>query len=157
MLSIVDEAPVASTSIRYRRWTLPVGGGEGEVIASRSQQATKEALDAMRRRAPFRFREIHPDNDSGLINAVVWQYCRKAKIRMSRSRPYQKNDNAWVEQRNWTHVRKLVGYRRLDTMAELALMRKLYETGDAVQELLPAHDEAGVESAARRQDSPPLR
>jgi hypothetical protein len=45
---------------------------------------------------------------------------------MSRSRPYKKNDNAWVEQRNWTHVRKLVGYGRFDTTAELALMRELY-------------------------------
>ena len=46
---------------------------------------------------------------------------------MSRSRPYKKNDNAWVEQKNWTHVRKLVGYRRLDTTAELVVMRELYE------------------------------
>ena len=46
---------------------------------------------------------------------------------MSRSRPYQKNDNAWVEQRNWTHVRKLVGYGRFDTTAELAILRELYE------------------------------
>jgi hypothetical protein len=45
---------------------------------------------------------------------------------MSRSRPYQKNDNAWVEQRNWTHVRKVVGYRPLDTAGELAILRELY-------------------------------
>ena len=46
---------------------------------------------------------------------------------MSRSRPYKKNDNAWVEQRNWTHVRKLMGYRRFDTTGELAVMRELYK------------------------------
>ena len=45
---------------------------------------------------------------------------------MSRSRPYQKNDNAWVEQRNWTHVRKMVGYQRYDTMPELLVLRELY-------------------------------
>ena len=45
---------------------------------------------------------------------------------MSRSRPYKKNDNAWVEQKNWTHVRKLVGYGRFDTTGELAVMRELY-------------------------------
>lgn len=45
---------------------------------------------------------------------------------MSRSRPYQKNDNAWVEQKNWTHVRKVVGYRRYDTMRELALLNQVY-------------------------------
>jgi len=61
----------------------------------------------MRKRAPFRFREIHPDNDSRLMNDLLWRFCRNRKIRMSRSRPYKKNDNAWIEQRNWTHVRKL--------------------------------------------------
>jgi hypothetical protein len=99
---------------------------EGEAITSRSQQATQEGLDAIRKRAPFRFLEIHPDNDSGMINGLLWGYCRKARIKMSRSRPYKKNDNAWVEQKNWTHVRKLVGYGRFDTTAELAVMRELY-------------------------------
>lgn len=100
---------------------------EAEAITSRSQQATQEGLDRIRRRAPFRIKEIHPDNDSRLVNDLLWRYCRKRKIRMSRSRPYKKNDNAWVEQRNWTHVRKVVGYRRLDTTAEWQLLRQLYE------------------------------
>src|SRR5260370_25234976 len=47
-------------------------------------------------------------------------------MKMARSRPYQKNDNAWVEQRNWTHVRKVVGYRRMDTTGELLILRELY-------------------------------
>ena len=80
----------------------------------------------IRKRAPFRFREIHPDNDSGLINDLLWRYCRRRQIRLSRSRPYKKNDNAWVEQRNWSHVRKVVGYRRFDTAQELAALRGLY-------------------------------
>jgi hypothetical protein len=46
---------------------------------------------------------------------------------MSRSRPYQKNDNAWVEQKNWTHVRKLVGYRRMASTAQCEVLRELYE------------------------------
>jgi len=75
---------------------------------------------------PFRIREIHPDNDTGMINDLLWNYCRGARIKMSRSRPYKKNDNAWVEQRNWTHIRKVVGYRRLDTPGELAILRELY-------------------------------
>ncbi len=45
---------------------------------------------------------------------------------MSRSRPYEKNDNAWVEQKNWTHVRKVVGYRRFDRQAEQEVLRQLY-------------------------------
>ena len=102
------------------------GWWEGEAIGSRSQQATKEGWEAIRARLPFEVKEIHPDNDGGLINDLLWGYCRSAGIRMSRSRPYQKNDNAWVEQRNWTHVRKQVGYQRLDTTAELRGLRALY-------------------------------
>ena len=102
------------------------GWWEGEAIAARTQEATREALDAIRKRAPFRFREIHPDNDSGLINDLLWRYCRRRNIKLSRSRPYKKNDNAWVEQRNWTHVRKVVGYSRFDTTGELAALRRLY-------------------------------
>jgi hypothetical protein len=61
-----------------------------------------------------------------MVNDLLWRYCKEAGIRMSRSRPYKKNDNAWVEQRNWTHVRKVVGYQRLDTTTELGILRKLY-------------------------------
>ena len=104
------------------------GWWEGEAIGSRSQEATKEGMEAIRARLPFGIKEIHPDNDRGLINGLLWRYCREAGIRMSRSRPYQKNDNAWVEQRNWTHVRKQVGYQRLDTTAELRELRTLYES-----------------------------
>ena len=100
---------------------------EGEAILRRTQEATRDGLDRIRKRLPFPIREIHPDNDTGLINDLLWRYCRKARIRMSRSRPYKKNDNAWVEQRNWTHVRKVVGYRRLDSGAELEALRELYE------------------------------
>lgn len=103
------------------------GWWEGEAIMGRSQVATKVGLEGIRQRLPFRIREIHPDNDSGMINDLVWGYCQEAKIKMSRSRPYQKNDNCWVEQRNWTHVRKVAGYRRLDTAVELAMLRELYQ------------------------------
>lgn len=102
------------------------GWWEGEAITARTQEATREALDRIRKRAPFRFREIHPDNDHGLINDLLWRYCRKRQIKLSRSRPYKKNDNAWVEQRNWTHVRKEVGYRRFDTTSELVALSALY-------------------------------
>lgn len=102
------------------------GWWEGEPISARTQQATKEAIERIRQRIPFRIREIHPDNDGGFINELLWGYCKQKGIRMSRSRPYQKNDNAWVEQRNWTHVRKMVGYQRYDTMPELLLLRELY-------------------------------
>jgi hypothetical protein len=107
---------------------IATGWWEGEAIMGRSQLATKAGMECIRQRLPFPILEIHPDNDSGMINDLVWEYCQDAGIQMSRSRPYQKNDNCWVEQRNWTHVRKVAGYRRLDTPGELAILRELYES-----------------------------
>ncbi len=123
-----DTLQVGNVQVDYVEHCGRSAGGwwEGEAIASRSQQATQEGLEAIRQRAPLRFREIHPDNDRGFINDLLRRYCERARIKMSRSRPYKKNDNAWVEQRNWTHVRKIVGYRRFDTTAELLVMRELY-------------------------------
>lgn len=107
---------------------IATGWWEGEPQMGRSQQASETSFDAVRERVPFRIREIHPDNDSALLNELLWKYCRKRRIALSRSRPYEKNDNAWVEQKNWTHVRKVVGYRRFDREEELAVMRELYRT-----------------------------
>lgn len=118
------------------------GWWECEAIMRRTQQATRDGMDRMRKRLPFRILEIHPDNDTGMINNLMWEYCKKAKIQMSRSRPYKKNDNAWVEQRNWTHVRKQVGYSRMDSQRELELLNSLYEKLRLVQELLSAVNEA---------------
>lgn len=99
---------------------------EGQAIAVRSQHATKEGLSLMRPRFPFRIRELHPDNDSALVNNLLLDWCREQRIQLSRSRPYQKNDNAWIEQKNWTHVRKVVGYGRFDRMSELRLLNEIY-------------------------------
>jgi hypothetical protein len=65
------------------------GWWEGEAIPARTQEATREALDRIRKRMPFRMREIHPDNDSGLINDLLWRYCRQRRIKLTRSRPYK--------------------------------------------------------------------
>jgi hypothetical protein len=99
---------------------------EGGVVVDRTQAATKAELDRLRRGWPFRIRELHPDNDSSLINHLLVDYCRRNQIALSRSRPLKKNDNCWVEQKNWTHVRKLVGYHRLSREREARLLRSLY-------------------------------
>jgi len=109
------------------------GWWEGVAIARRSQQATEQGVEQIRLRTPFRIKELHPDNDSGLLNDLLWRYCRHWRIRLSRSRPYRKNDNAWVEQKNWTHVRKVVGYGRYDSPAELALINEIYEVSRLFQ------------------------
>ena len=102
------------------------GWWEGCAMLGRSQQGTQIALENIRRRLPFPFREIHPDNDACLLNDLVYRWARQHRIRMSRSRPLQKNDNAWVEQHNWTHVRKMIGYRRFDTPDQVQLLNTLY-------------------------------
>lgn len=100
---------------------------EGQAQIGRSQRFTHQSLKNITKRLPFTLKEIHPDNDSGIINNLIYSYCKKEKIRMSRSRPNKKNDNAYVEQKNWTHVRKIFGYLRYDTEEELEIINDLYQ------------------------------
>jgi len=103
------------------------GWWEGEAIMGRGQHPTLEALKEIRKRTPFNWLEIHSDNDSAFINAHLFRYCQAGGLRFSRSRPNKKNDNAYVEQKNWTCVKKIFGYLRYDTPEELVLMNSLYE------------------------------
>lgn len=102
------------------------GWWAGRAMLGRSQSAAVEAFQFIHSALPFHIREIHPDNDSAFLNDLLYRYCRQHHIAMSRSRPLHCNDNAWVEQRNWTHVRKVVGYRRLDTQQQVDLLNGLY-------------------------------
>ncbi len=112
-------------------WTLSVvdiatNWWQGEALIDRSQSSAWLALDRIRRRLPFRLREIHPDNDASPLNRTLVQYCQQNQILLSRSRPLKKNDNCGVEQKNWTHVRKLVGYHRLSGELQRRLLEELY-------------------------------
>ena len=60
------------------------------------------------------------------INDILYKYCCREKLEFTRSRPSRKNDNAYIEQKNWTHVRKILGYLRYDTPAELSIINDLY-------------------------------
>lgn len=70
------------------------------------------ALWHTRAALPFPLRELHTDNGSEFLNDGLVRWCRKEAIRFTRGRPYKKNDQAWGEQKNWTAVRKLIGYDR---------------------------------------------
>ncbi len=63
---------------------------------------------------------------SEFINQHLFRYCETREIEFTRGRPYKKDDNAYVEQKNWTHVRKLLGWDRYDSPAALAAMSDLY-------------------------------
>ena len=106
---------------------IATGWWEGQAVMGRGQQGVFEALKQIRRRCPFRWRGIDCDNDSAFINDELYRYCRRERLPFTRSRPGHKNDNAYIEQKNYTHVRQVFGYQRYDTAEELALMNRLYE------------------------------
>lgn len=107
-----------------------IGSGwwEGEPVMGRTAWAVERALGCAQYRFPFPWQEMHTDNGPEFINETVWRYARRARIAFSRSRPYAKNDNCFVEQKNGAHVRKMVGYHRYDTRAEYDLLKNLYRT-----------------------------
>jgi len=76
---------------------------------------------------PFPILGIDSDNGSEFINAHLFDYCVANKITFTRGRPGNKNDGSHVEQKNWTHVRSLVGYLRFDTPAELAVLNEIWD------------------------------
>lgn len=102
------------------------GWWEGDALIGKGQMRTLEAIDRARRRSPVAWVEAHPDNGSNLLNWHMHAYAEEHHIELSRSRPYQKNDNCFVEQKNSTHVRWEFGYLRYDTEAELTVMQDLY-------------------------------
>lgn len=105
---------------------IATGWWEGEGIMGRGQGRTFGALKAIRKRYPFAWKEIHSDNGSEFINWQLLRYIHSEKLGFSRSRPNKKNDNCFVEQKNWTHIKKFVGYFRYDTSKELWLLNLLY-------------------------------
>jgi hypothetical protein len=93
------------------------GWTETRAVLGRGQQGVRDALEAIRQALPFPLRGIDSDNGSEFINDHLFRYCRGQAIQFTRGRPYKKDDNAHIEQKNWTHVRRLLGYVRYDSEA----------------------------------------
>jgi len=102
------------------------GWTETRAVLGKSQEGVRAALEAVRQALPFPLRGIDSDNGSEFINAHLWGYCQTRAIQFTRGRPYKKDDNAHIEQKNWTHVRRLLGYVRYDTEAARAALDDLY-------------------------------
>ncbi len=100
---------------------------ETRAVLGRGEVAVQEALEAIRQELPFPLRGIDTDNGSEFINDHLYRYCQAQAIQFTRGRPYKKDDNAHIEQKNWTHVRKVVGYLRYDTPAAVAALNDLYQ------------------------------
>src|ERR1051325_10140897 len=69
---------------------------------------------------------LDSDNGSEFVNKELLRYCQKERLTFTRARPYRKNDNCYVEQKNYSVVRQTVGYQRFDTTAELMVLKQLY-------------------------------
>jgi hypothetical protein len=85
-----------------------------------------EALERVRQGLPFPLRALDVDNGSEFVNETMIQYCLRHGIELTRSRPYRKNDQAWIEQKNGAIVRKLLGYRRFEGIAAAQVLSRLY-------------------------------
>lgn len=99
---------------------------ERRAVYGRGQTNVLAALKDIAEALPFKLKGIDSDNDSAFINNHLKAFCDKDQIQFTRSRAYKKNDNAHIEQKNWTHVRKLFGYVRYDSEEALTAMNSLY-------------------------------
>lgn len=105
---------------------IATGWWEGEVILGKGQLNTTSGLDRAKNRYPFSWQGIHPDNGTEFLNYHLFDYCQKQGLEFTRSRPYKKNDNCFVEQKNKTHVKRFVGWLRYDTSQEQRILNDLY-------------------------------
>lgn len=113
----------------YTLTAVDVATGWTECLAlpNKTQIAVSNAIRALRLRLPFPLLGIDCDNGSEFINDLLYRYCLEEKITFTRSRPYKKNDQAYVEQKNGSVVRNTVGYDRFETEEDLQLLQVVYE------------------------------
>ena len=105
------------------------GWSERVMLLGRGYQAMERAFKQVIERLPFPVKELHPDNGTEFFNYHLVRFWKErvAGVHLSRSRPYQKNDNCHVEQKNDTLVRQYFGELRLDTPSQIAAGNALYE------------------------------
>jgi hypothetical protein len=105
---------------------ISTGWTDCQAVFPRNRHTVLQAIQAMQARLPFALLGLDSDNGSEFINEMLLQYCQYQKITFTRSRPYHKNDQAHVEQKNWSVVRHLVGYERFETAVEYNLLQSIY-------------------------------
>jgi len=98
---------------------------ESVTILGKSQEEVRKAMEIVENALPFALRGVDSDNGGEFINDLLYRHFRDRQVQFTRGRPYKKDDNAHIEQKNWTHVRKLYGYVRYDTPEALAAMNDL--------------------------------
>jgi len=108
--------------------TVDVATGWSECVGvwGKGQQRVGSAVHRVRQRLPFALMGLDSDNGSEFINQHLFDYCQREKITFTRSRSYKKNDSCHVEQKNWSVVRRLVGYDRYSSKAALETLDRVY-------------------------------
>jgi len=105
------------------------GWCEPTAVLGRSQLVMEDGFRRILRRLPFPVLQVHPDNGSEFFNHHLVRFWKEAagNVQLSRSRPFHKNDNRFVEQKNSSLIRAYLGYERLDSVAQTRALNDLYD------------------------------
>jgi len=130
-IDLVDHSGGQITRGREHAWTLcftdvKTGWTECAAVRNKAQVHVFAAIQRVRQRLPFPLLGIDSDSGSEFINDQLYRYCVEEKITFTRGRAGRKNDGAYVEQKNWSVVRRAVGYGRYDSPEQLDLLNTLY-------------------------------
>lgn len=104
------------------------GWSEQAAIMGKSERFTLNEIKKIQKRLPFKLYGLDSDNGSEFINWHMYEYCKENRITFTRGRPYYKNDGAHVEQKNYTAIRQLIGYGRLDKPEQKEMLNDLYRS-----------------------------
>ena len=102
------------------------GWTEMRAVRNKAQIHVFAAIQTIRARLPFTLLGIDSDNGGEFINDQLWRYCKAERLTFTRGRTGRKNDNAYVEQKNWSVIRRLGGYGRYDSPAQVQLLNQLF-------------------------------
>ena len=106
---------------------IATGWTETRAVINKAQKHVFDGIVLIRQRLPFPLLGIDSDNGSEFINHELYRYCKQERLVFTRSRSYQKNDGCYVEQKNWTVVRRNVGYSRFEGQTALDVMNAYYD------------------------------
>ncbi len=105
---------------------IATGWSEQIAVMGKGEQGIVTAIEAIKQDLPFDLKGLDSDTGSEFVNWHMVRWCKENNLSFTRSRPYYKNDNAYVEQKNHTHIKRWMGYRRYDTQKQLQMINDLY-------------------------------
>ena len=105
---------------------IATGWSEQVAVMGKGERGIVTAIEAIKKDLPFLLKGLDSDTGSEFMNWHMVKWCKEQGLFFTRSRPYYKNDNAYVEQKNYTHIRKWLGYGRYDTPEQLQTINELY-------------------------------